>query len=444
MVCFTETGQIQNYVRLIFQLTKIPMSLYVLTDDAEHYHRIFLYPDIIETRSLDIPQNIVERFSEIGMNMSKSVVPPLMYTEKDVYVFFCIPFIVIRKPGQLPRKMLLSVGPCFQEPVQKDDNRIRNCNSVYYWKDRGGGCFRCCTDEQIQAASKHIPFWNLPHLCAVIRIFYVMLFNQQISVAEIMDVGVVHSDTEFSAMTTAELFERRERCTFHTPYSEEQKIWNIVQDGDVDAVSKALQIQIFKTPGILAKTRIRHEKNLAVCTTAIATRAAILGGLPDDIAYAMSDSFILKIEEMNYIPDVVQSNNDIIIEFTKAVSEYKHKQGNIYSSEVRKCINYVEQNLHSKFTLNDMSEELHVCVSQISRKFKNETGESFVDFCTRQRINEARRLLEFSEKSILEISTILAFSSQSYFSAKFKEYTGKSPLDYRLHYHPADTRNSIK
>jgi AraC-like DNA-binding protein len=271
-----------------------------------------------------------------------------------------------------------------------------------------------------------------------------MLFNQQISVAEIMNVGVVHSDTEFSAMTTAELFERRERCTFHTPYSEEQKIWNIVQDGDVDAISKALQIQIFKTPGILAKTRIRHEKNLAVCTTAIATRAAILGGLPDDIAYAMSDSFILKIEEMNYIPDVVQSNNDIIIEFTKAVSEYKHKQGNIYSSEVRKCINYVEQNLHSKFTLNDMSEELHVCVSQISRKFKNETGESFVDFCTRQRINEARRLLEFSEKSILEISTILAFSSQSYFSAKFKEYTGKSPLDYRLHYHPADTRNSIK
>jgi AraC-like DNA-binding protein len=441
MICFTEVGQVQNYVRLLFQLTKIPMSLYVMTDNVKRYHRIFLYPDIIEIQNLNIPENIEEKFSEIVMNLSKDLVPPYMYTEKDVYMFFCIPFMLIRKPGQLPRKMLLTVGPCFQEPVQKDDNKIRCSNSVYYWKDRNRGCFRSCTDEQIQTASRHIPYWNLPHLCAVIRIFYVMLFNQQISVSEIMNVGMVHKDTEFTAMTTAELFERREQYTFHTPYSEEQKIWNIVREGDVDSVSKALQVEIFKTPGILAKTRIRHEKNLDICTTALATRAAILGGLPDDIAYAMSDSFILKIENINYTADVVQLNNDIIIEFTKAVSEYKRKQNEKYSPDIKKCMNYIDQNLHSKFTLNDMSEELHLCVSHISRKFKKETGESFVDFCTRQRISEACRLLEYTEKNLLDISTILAFSSQSYFSAKFKEYTGKSPLEYRQ---SSDTQDITK
>ena len=444
MICFTEVGQVKNYVRLLFQLTKIPMSLYVMTDNVKQYHRIFLYPDIAEIRNLVIPESIEENFQDIVMNLSKDLVPPYIYTEKDVYTFFGIPFMLIRKPGQPPRKILLAVGPCFQEPVQKDDNKIHCSNSVYYWKDRNRGCFRFCTDEQIQTACRHIPYWNLPHLCAVIRIFYVMLFNQQISVSEIMNMGMVHKDTEFLAMTTAELFERREQYTFHTPYSEEKKIWNIVREGDVGAVSKALQVEIFKTPGVLAKTRIRHEKNLDICTTALATRAAILGGLPEDIAYAMSDSFILKIENMNYTSDVVQLNNDIIIEFTKAVSEYKCKHNEIYSPDIKKCMNYIDQNLHSKFTLNDMSEELHLCVSHISRKFKKETGESFVDFCTRQRINEACRLLEYTEKNLLDISTILAFSSQSYFSAKFKEYTGKSPLEYRQRRQTSDTQDITK
>lgn len=454
MVSFAEIGQIHDYVRLIFQLTRIPISLYVVTDDAKRYHRIFIYPDIPEVRTLTIPLDLEECLAGVFSNSVKEVIRPYVFTEENAYTVFSIPFILIRKPGQVSRKILLVVGPCFQEPVQqepvqKEDMAVCSreaCDAsrVRSWKNKARGCFRFCSEVEIKNAGMHIPYWNLPHLCAVIQIFYVMLFNQQISIAEIMTSGIVNRDAELGARITAELFQRREQCNFHTSFSQEMRIWDTIREGNVDELPAALKVEILKTPGILAKTRVRQEKNLDICTVAIATRFAIQGGIPDDIAYAMSDSFIQKVEEMSNVQDIIQFNNTIIIEFTKVVAECKHKQQRQYSPEINKCINYIEQNLHSKITLKDMSGELHICISQISRKFKDETGESIVDFCNRQRIIEARKLLEYSEKSLLEISTILAFSSQSYFSALFKKYTGKSPLEYKRYCHASGARSNIK
>ncbi|HAH63763.1 MAG TPA: hypothetical protein DCL73_16880 [Treponema sp.] len=449
MVSFAEIGQIHDYVRLIFQLTRIPISLYVVTDDAKRYHRIFIYPDIPEVRTLTIPLDLEESLASVFSNSVKEVIRPCIFTEENAYTVFSIPFILIRKPGQVSRKILLVVGPCFQEPVQKENTAVCSreaCDAsrIHSWKNKARGCFRFCSEEEIKNAGMHIPYWNLPHLCAVVQIFYVMLFNQQISIAEIMTSGIVNSDAELGARITAELFQRREQYDFHTSFSQEMRIWDTIREGNVDGLPSALKVEMLKTPGILAKTRVRQEKNLDICTVAIATRFAIQGGVPDDIAYAMSDSFIQKVEEMSNVQDIIQFNNTIIIEFTKIVAECKHKQQRHCSPEINKCINYIEQNLHSKITLKDISGQLHISISQISRKFKDETGESIVDFCNRQRIIEACRLLEYSEKSLLDISTTLAFSSQSYFSALFKKYTGKSPLGYKRRCRESGTQNSIK
>jgi AraC-like DNA-binding protein len=53
------------------------------------------------------------------------------------------------------------------------------------------------------------------------------------------------------------------------------------------------------------------------------------------------------------------------------------------------------------------------------------------DYINRQKIEEAKNLLAFSDRSLSEISSYLCFSSQSYFQNLFKKYEGITPLQYR-------------
>ena len=62
---------------------------------------------------------------------------------------------------------------------------------------------------------------------------------------------------------------------------------------------------------------------------------------------------------------------------------------------------------------------------------EKETGEKFSDFLLRVRLEESRRLLGATRKSIQEIAGMAGFPDAAYFSRAFKERYGKSPMEYR-------------
>ncbi len=69
--------------------------------------------------------------------------------------------------------------------------------------------------------------------------------------------------------------------------------------------------------------------------------------------------------------------------------------------------------------------------SHLSHSFKAETGMALSDFIMQKKIEEAKKLLHYSTKSLSAISTYLGFSSQSHFSRVFKKYVGENPSVYR-------------
>ena len=69
----------------------------------------------------------------------------------------------------------------------------------------------------------------------------------------------------------------------------------------------------------------------------------------------------------------------------------------------------------------------------LSAKFSREAGISLTDFILKQKTEEAKRLLRYSDKSAAAISSYLGFS-QSHFSRVFRKYSGKTPAEYRDKY----------
>ncbi|MBD5449507.1 MAG: helix-turn-helix transcriptional regulator [Lachnospiraceae bacterium] len=81
-----------------------------------------------------------------------------------------------------------------------------------------------------------------------------------------------------------------------------------------------------------------------------------------------------------------------------------------------------------------IAKHLYLSRPYLSAKFKAETGLSLTDFILKEKTEEAKRLLCYSDKSLLNIGNYLGFSSQSHFSRVFKKYSGYSPSEYRDKY----------
>lgn len=75
---------------------------------------------------------------------------------------------------------------------------------------------------------------------------------------------------------------------------------------------------------------------------------------------------------------------------------------------------------------------LFVNVQYLSRQFIKEEGERFSDYLTRQRMEEAKRLMHiYREDQIKDIAAAVGFGNNpKYFGQVFKKYTGYLPSDY--------------
>ena len=74
---------------------------------------------------------------------------------------------------------------------------------------------------------------------------------------------------------------------------------------------------------------------------------------------------------------------------------------------------------------------LYMSRPYLSKKFKEDTGENIADFILKEKTEEAKRLLRYSDKSLTAIGSYLGFSSASHFSRVFKTYVGSTPSEYR-------------
>lgn len=91
----------------------------------------------------------------------------------------------------------------------------------------------------------------------------------------------------------------------------------------------------------------------------------------------------------------------------------------------------ISERFHQDLNLDDISKELHISPQYLSRLYKTETGENFIERLTSVRIENAKRLMKEGKHSIKEICYMSGYSDPNYFSKLFKKHVGISPTDYQ-------------
>ena len=92
-------------------------------------------------------------------------------------------------------------------------------------------------------------------------------------------------------------------------------------------------------------------------------------------------------------------------------------------------IQQIEEHLFEPLSLSKLAGLCNMSVSSIKKTFSKYGGQGVMKYINQRKISEAALLLQ-KGKSVTEVSDILAFSTQSYFSTAFKNSTGFKPSDY--------------
>jgi len=140
--------------------------------------------------------------------------------------------------------------------------------------------------------------------------------------------------------------------------------------------------------------------------------------------------YILKPSEPE---EIIES-----IERAKKKLEAIHGRNNIgaNNSKVKnkiicKLIEYIEEHYKEDITLQTAAEHVHMNHIYLSRLFKKETGETFLDYLTKFRLKKASVLLMKNEYKIYEIALEVGITDSGYFSQVFRKYYGMTPSEYR-------------
>ena len=217
--------------------------------------------------------------------------------------------------------------------------------------------------------------------------------------------------------------------SLHNTLDQEQALLRMVRKGDTAALKEWINHAPAIRGGVLAKEQLRQKKNTFIVAVTLVSRAAIRGGMDVEDAFSHSDSYIQQCELLSSPSDILNLQYRMVLDYTERV-ERLHL-GKHPSKLTVDVANYIQRHMSEPITTEKIAKELFLNRSYLSRKFKEKTGETLTDFILKEKTEEAKRLLRYSDKPLTAISSYLGFSSASHFSRVFKAYVGSTPSEYR-------------
>lgn len=217
---------------------------------------------------------------------------------------------------------------------------------------------------------------------------------------------------------------------YHNTAEFEQALIQCIEYGKLDLLHNMLDINVINTKnmGLVSTDSLRALKNVFVTSTTLACRAAVRGGLDYDRALALSDSYLLRLEQIQNYDGFQLLFHEMLTDFTSRTADLHLHNG--CSKLIRDVVRDIHGKVYQKITVEQLAATQKVSSSYLSHRFKRETGISLTDYISLQKINEAKRLMQKTDLTLAQIAYQLAFSSQSYFHTVFKKVTGMTPAQF--------------
>ncbi|GKX28196.1 hypothetical protein SH1V18_06760 [Vallitalea longa] len=135
-------------------------------------------------------------------------------------------------------------------------------------------------------------------------------------------------------------------------------------------------------------------------------------------------NYILQINDIDKLSEYCLSIFKDLVEY---ITINKNQSA---EKVIEKAIAYIDEKFYIDISLEDVANHVFLNSVYFCRYFKQKTGETFTDYLTKVRMEEAIKLIQKGKYKTYEISSRVGYKSSKYFSRVFKQFTGLSPSEY--------------
>lgn len=207
-------------------------------------------------------------------------------------------------------------------------------------------------------------------------------------------------------------------------YQIENQISAAISTGDTSGLSSLLQIigqhvEIDPLDNSSPDELLKKMKLSLLVANTYSRIAANNGGLDPLYIHMISERCTRLIEGAPSLCCLEKHvTMDMFMEYCEAVKQFSTAN---YSILMKEIVSYISKNLVSDMTLTNVSSVFGIHPVHLARKFKQETGITFIGFVNAQRINLAKYLLYMGKFQLSEVVEMTGFNSHSYFTKVFKK-----------------------
>ena len=218
----------------------------------------------------------------------------------------------------------------------------------------------------------------------------------------------------------------------HHPYELDLRFVAAFSEGDIDEIERlSREYSNYRLSTFCKGNDIRSLKNNLIYSSALLTKAAIDAGVDENYAYRTTERYINKVESEGSREKLLGLNGMLILDLAGRIKHSCSKTGKALSPLIKNALAFIDENYDKQLSLARLAAEVNANSSYLSRRFAEELGTSYKNYVNNLRLEKAKQLLLFSNRSISEIAFRLGFSSQSHFTNLFKKAFNATPGEFR-------------
>lgn len=285
--------------------------------------------------------------------------------------------------------------------------------------------------EKLLAALNQSPVCAYAEFTRLTAVLFAFTSGEELDTTDLPIAGLTeHERSAAQNLRLEEVSQARRESAPNPTYALGQRLLECVREGSLEKLKRLLKTMNYASIHYLSlPDPIRQQKDMFISLIAQVVNAAVEGGLDPEAAYSLNDRYIQQVEAMKNMIPIISLTREMLYDYTSRVGRLK-RTGR-YSSLINDCCSYINEHVYENIHVTDVAEFTGHNAHYLAQRFRAETGQSISSYIREAKISEAKTLLKYTDMPLAEISEQLAFSSQSFFTAAFRQAAGVTPGRFR-------------
>jgi len=203
-----------------------------------------------------------------------------------------------------------------------------------------------------------------------------------------------------------------------------QRLKRSVLQGNSEEAEESLrqfceQLDRLDSPSLLRKTV--QNAIVLVHSAELESRCGLTNEVP-------LEDVLNKVERSTSLQELKQCVKQLT---DRVVGDIRKARASSNMKPVEQARNWIQDNLDQEITIKKIADQVYMNPTYFSEYFKMQTGETILDYLTRQRMDRAKALLVDQRLKLQAICGRVGYQDVKYFSRLFKQWTGQTPSKFR-------------